>query len=434
MKHSGILNGCKDCHNGSTTFQGMGLATYWPAAMSSIHATQTDCVGSGCHTTTTFSSASGSKSATHIPTTATCSSCHPGGASQVAAMNHAGMVSGCTACHNGQSFADHTSSTGLKPVSKANFPPHVATALDCSSCHYPSPNGFTSFAGATGGALPLNHLPTAQPCSTCHTSFGPGSGLMNHLGIVGGCTTCHNGQTFAVGMKPVSKPTGALPHIPTSLACEACHSPSNFNSFSGTAMKHTGITTGCASCHDAGKVFVGGIVTLPGNHVPTSSTGAMGAPGSQCEACHSKTNFTTFSGIPMNHIGVTGKPCKDCHAGQAFAGGTPRHVGSITNHIPYAANLLGGSTMDCNHCHKSTAVGGFSIVSVPSATMHNGSRGRGTGGDGSYCAGCHLSGTNYLGVQGRKSLTHERPAPQPDCSNSGCHKPLGNEGTAYTSW
>jgi hypothetical protein len=199
-------------------------------------------------------------------------------------------------------------------------------------------------------------------------------------------------------------------------------------------MKHTGITDRCASCHDAGTNITG-IVKLPVNHVPTSSTGAMGAAGSICETCHSKTNFGTFSGTLMNHTGVTGLRCDSCHApGKAYAGVTPRNVNSITNHIPYALNLLGGSTMDCNFCHKLTTVGGFATLSVPSATMHNNSKGRGTAGDTAYCAGCHLSGTNYLGVQGRKSLTHEKPAPQPDCSNTACHKPLGREGTAYTSW
>jgi hypothetical protein len=229
-------------------------------------------------------------------------------------------------------------------------------------------------------------------------------------------------------MKPVSKPTGTTPHIPASMACETCHSTSNFNSFAGTAMKHTGITSGCADCHGQGKTFVGGIVTYPSNHVPTSGV----TNGAMCETCHSKTNFTTFSNAPMVHTGLSAGSCDGCHSGTAFAGVTPMVKPGM--HIPYAANLLNGANMKCDFCHKSTAVGGFATLSVSSAVMHNGSKGRGTGGDTAYCAGCHLSGTNYLGVQGRKSLTHEKPAPQPDCSNTACHKPLGKEGTAYSSW
>jgi len=32
-------------------------------------------------------------------------------------------------------------------------------------------------------------------------------------------------------------------------------------------------------------------------------------------------------------------------------------------------------------------------------------------------------------------LTHERRTPVPtDCSESGCHRPLGNKGAAYSKW
>lgn len=412
MRHTGVVT-CKECHNGST-FQTSVIPLF--KAVSVTHNTaNAEC--SGCHNTTTFMSATGGLPANHLTSSQPCSTCH---ATTPATMKHLGISSGCVTCHNGQSFAGSGSSTGLKPVSKANFPPHVSTALDCSSCHYPSPNGFSSFAGASGGALPLNHLPTTQPCSTCHTSFAAGSGRMNHVGIVSGCATCHDNKTFAVGMKPTPKPTS---HIQTaSAACEACHSISNFNTFVGdakTMMKHTAVSTiACATCHGAGNTFIGGIVTYPSNHVPT--------PGA-CDTCHSKTNFTTFSGTAMNHTGFTTN-CEGCHKGTNYAGGTPLYAGS--NHIPYKTSLLGGSLMDCVSCHKLTTIGGFKTLSVSSTIMHNGSMGKGSG----QCTGCHLnSGTAYLGVRGRMSLTHEAPG-HTDCSDSGCHRPLGNVGTAYQNW
>lgn len=413
MNHVGIAGNCNTCHD-NKTFTVNGVS-YQPKPKHAAHITTQNLDCSSCHTSTaTFTGAiSTVLPPNHLPTTRSCTTCHIGAS---VSMSHAGIVSNCVQCHNGQTFA-----TNMKPVSKANFPTHVGTSLDCASCHYPNSNGFTSFAGATAGSLPLNHLPTSQPCSTCHTSFGAGSGLMKHTGIVSGCANCHNGQTFAVGMKPVSKPTGAIPHVPTSLSCETCHSISAFNSFAGTTMKHTGITGGCADCHGAGKNFVGGIVTYPSNHVPTT----LVTNGALCETCHSKTNFTTFSGAPMNHTGIT-TGCKACHSNTPFAGGTPLFKPS--NHIP-EAQLLGGAAMDCNFCHKLTTIGGFKTLSVTSTIMHNGSQGKGSG----QCTGCHLSGTAYLGVQGRKSLTHEKPG-HTDCSDSGCHKPLGNEGTAYQSW
>ena len=112
----------------------------------------------------------------------------------------------------------------------------------------------------------------------------------------------------------------------------------------GTLMVHTGITTGCATCHDTGKSFTGvtNLKTKPSNHVPTSAA---------CETCHSASNFTTFAGTAMNHSGIA-SGCTTCHAasvtGTPFAGVTPKPQGS--GHIP--------TTADCATCHKSTTAFG----------------------------------------------------------------------------
>ena len=34
----------------------------------------------------------------------------------------------------------------------------------------------------------------------------------------------------------------------------------------------------------------------------------------------------------------------------------------------------------------------------------------------------------------KKSLTHEKSTGVTDCSQSGCHRPLGNKGSPYTNW
>jgi hypothetical protein len=34
----------------------------------------------------------------------------------------------------------------------------------------------------------------------------------------------------------------------------------------------------------------------------------------------------------------------------------------------------------------------------------------------------------------KKSLTHEKSTGVTDCSQSGCHRPLGNKGAAYSKW
>lgn len=416
MNHVGIVAGCISCHTGQN-FLGTTPVSKNPATH--MQTTQ-DCYK--CHSsTTTFLGASPTAlPAGHLPTTQTCVTCHAAGyGSGSGVMNHVGIVNNCIQCHNGQTFA-----VGMKPVSKANFPTHVATSLDCSSCH--STTNFTSFAGATGGAMPANHLPTTQPCTLCHSAgYSITLSKMNHLGIVSGCASCHNGQTFAVGMKPVSKGISP-PHIPTSMPCETCHSASVFTSFAGTAMKHTGIVSGCAGCH-SGTAYQGVTpMKKPSNHVPTSATRPTG--GDKCETCHSISNFSTFAGTAMKHTGITTN-CVECHG---KVGAPKPYIGppmyEPSNHITYATNLLGGATMQCEFCHKSTSA--FTL-GVSSTTMHNGSQGIDAGSG--RCIGCHLSGTSFLGVQGRKSLSHEQPG-KTDCSTSGCHRPLGNEGTAYQSW
>ena len=63
---------------------------------------------------------------------------------------------------------------------------------------------------------------------------------------------------------------------------------------------------------------------------------------------------------------------------------------------------------------------------------HNNSQGSGAG----WCKACHQSGTAFLGSMEKKSLTHEAKSGQAitDCSQSGCHRPLGTKGSAYRNW
>jgi hypothetical protein len=456
MNHMGIVNNCITCHNGQTFAVGITPVnkSNYPTHM----ATSSDC--SSCHSSTiTFAGASPTVlPANHLPTTQVCSTCHGATFTIPGVMNHTGIVNNCATCHNGQSFA------GVTPVNKSSYPTHIATALDCSNCH----SSTTSFAGASATAMPANHLPTAQACTTCHASgFGSGSGVMSHLGIVNNCATCHNGQSFA-GVTPVSKPANHLPttatcetchsaskftsfsgtamihtgilsgcatchnsqsfagvtpvskptnHLPTSAACESCHSANKFTSFSGTAMVHTGILSGCATCHN-GQSFAGVTpVSKPTNHLPTSAT---------CETCHSASKFTSFSGTTMNHAGIVNN-CTLCHNGQVFAGVTP--VSKPSNHIPYATSLTGGAGMACEFCHTPTVFTAFTAL-VSSSTMHNGTQGNGSG----WCKTCHATGTSYLGVTGGlKSVTHQSSTAT-DCSQSGCHRPLGSKGSSYTNW
>ena len=285
--------------------------------------------------------------ANHVPTwVPTCDTCHRSSVTFARTpMNHTGISSGCTTCHNGQTFA------GVTPVSKPNN--HIATTADCVSCH----TSFASFAGAAfnhagitsgcaschtgaGGVVgkPANHIPTTQDCSTCHRStsaFGP-STPMNHTGISSGCTTCHNGQAFA-GVTPVSKPSN---HIATTADCVSCHT--SFVSFAGATFNHAGITAGtCNKCHTG----TGGGMVQPAKHVPTGSV--------SCDTCHKSTAVGAFAIFTMGNaghaaLGVTlaASNCMTCHAGT--------YLGVVTFRPHPGKNGTNATTANyCGTCHKS---------------------------------------------------------------------------------
>ena len=190
-----------------------------------------------------------------------------------------------------------------------------------------------------------------------------------------------------------------------------CHrttawTPATFN--------HSGVAAGtCSICHN-GSTATG----KPATHIPVT-TGPT-----KCDSCHrSQAAWTTA--VTMNHTVVAATPCKTCHNGSYVSQGTQGALAKPSNHIP-EVQLLNGAAMDCNACHTSTTSWG-------SMTMnHNQSLGNGAG----WCKGCHTSGMTYLGSMEKKSLTHKAQAGQviTDCSQSGCHRPLGTRGSTYSNW
>ena len=116
---------------------------------------------------------------------------------------------------------------------------------------------------------------------------------------------------------------------------------------------------------------------------------------------------------------MTGQ-CKTCHNGTYTSQGA---VGKNTNHIP-ETQLLNGATMECNACHTAT-------TSWTQRMNHNNSMGGGAG----WCKGCHDRSTPYSAGMEKKALTHEKKTPAAiDCSESGCHRPLGNKGATFSKW
>ena len=219
FKHAGITGGCASCHDGVSA-PGMP-ANHIPTAGAPCE---------DCHSTTEFTTFDG------------------------AMMDHAAVASmPCSTCHEaGRSFA------GTPAVETRPPPPHPATG-ECSTCHA------TSNWNATD--LPANHIPLpaadAGNCSLCHANPGDYSVYaMNHVNIASNCAQCHgSGMAFANMAPPTLKepPSGPPPHVPMgTLACELCHTATNFASFAGTVMRHAAVTgQACDSCHELGMAWYG---------------------------------------------------------------------------------------------------------------------------------------------------------------------------------
>jgi len=255
-------------------------------------------------------------------------------------------------------------------------------------------------------------------CDSCHKggylSWRPGQFHLN-VSILTQCATCHLTTNYGV----TSKPATAV-HSAVTGNCESCHkSTGSWLTITYAHAPGNAVGTGtCDTCHN-GTAAKG----KTSSHIPIPA-------GVKCDACH--TSQASFANPATNHTAVIAATCKSCHNGAYLsegmrAGGA---LGKVSNHIP-EAQLLGGAAMDCNFCHTTTsrATGAWGNPIVTSNTMHNGSRGNGSG----SCKACHATGTAYLGGMERKSMTHEKSG-KTDCSESGCHIPIGSKGTAFTRW
>jgi hypothetical protein len=159
---------------------------------------------------------------------------------------------------------------------------------------------------------------------------------MNHTGITSGCATCHSGQSF-YGVTPVSKPSN---HVATTADCVTCHT--SFVSFAGAAFNHAGIAPGtCNSCHTG----AGGGMVQPVKHVPTSSV--------SCDTCHKSTAVGGFAIFTMGSAGhaalgvsLTTSNCMTCHSGA--------YLGVVAFKPHPGQNGTNASTANfCGTCHKS---------------------------------------------------------------------------------
>jgi hypothetical protein len=473
--HAGVTSGCSACHESGYMWLGVsaypiaptiktmnaqytGFQTRPRAAAGTFNITDAthpatgDC--SQCHSSTMFFS-SGDKPANHIPYAAAAQ---------------------CAACHTSTDYA-------VMPTLANIHANAESTTSNCAQCHGAAAASF-AIPGANFSIVgqPTNHIPSGEPCETCHVGTGSSvpalpvpngakfsGSRMNHTGITRNCVACHvpagaaanfAGITTIVGMPPTS-PMGASSHIPSNNTCETCHLgtlanvggliPANatrtapgtlFATPAPTSPQiHTGITSGCSTCHEGGNVWMG-MTAYPisptvmttgaqytGFHTrprAAASTYSVADPTphpatGDCSQCHSGTNFFSAQDKPANHIPyLATAACTACHTNPDYAV------------MPTLANIHANAqstTNNCAQCHGAAAASfaipgaNFTIVGLPSNHIPTSAA----------CELCHVgtgSSVPTLPVPNGAKFTGSRMSHTGITNNCvACHQPSGSTTT-----
>ncbi len=409
------ITNCDTCHKG-------GFAAWAPAKLHTSVSLSSQCAS--CHLSASYGLTSRPATAIHTGQTV-CETCHKSTSTWLGSKPDHSLftaATNCASCHNGNA------ATGKLAT-------HIPTSVNCVSCHSTSawkPTKWnhtqmpvtnqcaTCHSGAYPPAdgKPVTHIPYVSltgvaitNCDTCHKSgyaaWNPGR-FHASVSVATQCATCHLTGSYGLTGKPAT-PT----HSGVTGNCESCHrSTASWLSVQYTHAVANAVGTGtCDTCHNGTT----SAVSKPATHIP------IPAGTAKCDSCHrSQISFATA--VSMNHSVVATGTCKSCHNGGYLSAGKQGALAKPANHIP-EAQLLNGASMDCKACHSSTT----SWLSM--RMEHNSSQGGGAG----SCKACHATGTAYLGNMTRMSLSHNKPG-KTDCSESGCHRPLGNKGTAYSKW
>ncbi len=391
--HQGVT-GCLICH-GSTVANTFVNVTIVTTPASHMPVGSLDCNGSGCHTTSNVQPGGFKIGAASISSPTLTVAGH----TTVAA-----AVSGCQTCHETAPYIGMLASTATaagdsRPTALDKNHP---TTGDCAGCHTTTPT-FTS--NVTSGSKPSNHIPTTAPCTQCHTTAGNYAayvmGATGHTGIVNNCAQCHAYGLSFYNMAPptlVEPPSGSTGHIPcvppngtTVIACELCHSPSAFTTFSGTVMKHAYVVSmKCEACHEYGMAWKTNagvqLWTRDGpDHYPGQDCGGSGChtardklmlrprprtaattttttpattPATQPSRVSPRTNAplaTSFApepsvpvrNGPFGHAAAAGTMCVTCHSAASGSGKPATHL---------------AATNSCQSCHTTIAWLPVSIV------------------------------------------------------------------------
>ena len=220
---------------------------------------------------------------------------------------------------------------------------------------------------------PAGHVATVLECGDCHTTMSWLGANFDHTGIRTGCASCHNGS------KAVGKQGN---HMPTTSLCENCHTSgigTKTPSWVPSLFDHTQMTVStCQTCHSGTvKITTGYVPGQPVNHVPPIPSAI------DCGVCHgnnpsAETWSVLAATIPVLHSGLPVANCLQCHAGETFAGVPAPYIPMSVSGIsptkktplspPHIPILVG---TDCSACHGAAyQAGGFGPATAMSAAKH----------------------------------------------------------------
>jgi hypothetical protein len=362
------VTSCLSCHAPSvaTTFANITIVS---SPGNHIPIGSLDCNGSGCHSTANVNAGGfriGAASLT-VPTLTVAGHTTIGGA---------GGVSGCQTCHESAQYLGMIASSAAawgdsRPTAYDKGHP---TSGDCNGCHTTTPTFYTNQSGSS--AKPANHIPTNAPCAQCHTTAGNYTiyvmGATGHAGISSNCAQCHAYGMSFYNMAPptlVEPPSGATGHIPavppngtSSIACELCHSPTVFTTFSGTVMKHATVTAmKCMSCHEYGMTWKTNTGVRLWTRPSTGHHAGQDCGGSGCHSSRDKyvvrsptARQTTPSTVTARSGGIVARPTQGSLPPAASPPGEPAEPAPAV--APFShANATG---MACLTCHTATSGSG----------------------------------------------------------------------------
>jgi len=279
---------CADCHN-AVSFQDVPALQVHARTTFPLTGAHLQVACRACHVD--------DRLGTFTPLDPQCTACHETDAMNAAAVDHANFPPDCLRCHGTLAWTanvrfDHVTVSGGFRLLGA----HVR--IRCSSCHGPD-------------MAPLFQPANDQDCIACHVDDydreHPGGGFPT------ACLSCHTIETWsgATFDHPLVASGFRLLGAHARIACESCHSPSDWSVPFGAAGDqdcvscHTddyqrehagsGFPTTCLACHTV-ETWQGADFTDHDARFFPIYSGAHRGKWDGCQDCHTQpSNFQVFS-------------------------------------------------------------------------------------------------------------------------------------------